>query len=263
MDGNRFDELTRALGSGRSRRGILKGLGASALAAAGVGRLAAPAAARRKRSVGNSCASNNDCASGLCVQESRTRKICRCQSGTDCCVSDAECDDGNDCTADACVNNQCAHTPLTGTPCDDGNLCTAEDACQAGQCVGVAVECPPVDDCHDEGYCDVTTGQCVAGGPNTDFQNDDFNCGSCGHNCEVEKAYSTCVAGSCQCLAYAVDCVDHCRSLCSANPDFYVSRFQDCMTNVAADCEACASWANCYGSIVTGTVCGTVNAGCS
>lgn len=38
MDGNRFDSLARTLGSGRSRRGVLKGLGAAALGAAGLSR---------------------------------------------------------------------------------------------------------------------------------------------------------------------------------------------------------------------------------
>jgi hypothetical protein len=40
MDGKRFDDLTRGLTGGHSRRGVLKGLGVAALGAAGLGRFA-------------------------------------------------------------------------------------------------------------------------------------------------------------------------------------------------------------------------------
>ena len=52
------------------------------------------------------------------------------------------CDDGETCTADACHPDTglCLHTPVGG-PCDDGSACTAEDACKAGACVGVALDC--------------------------------------------------------------------------------------------------------------------------
>ena len=50
------------------------------------------------------------------------------------CESNAECDDGNACSDDACVDEACVSTPRT---------------------------CAPIDDCHQNGGCDPTTGQCV------------------------------------------------------------------------------------------------------
>ena len=64
------------------------------------------------------------------------------------CNGDAECDDGNPCTDDACTEGTCASTPNTAT-CDDGNPCTTGDACAAGACVGGANDCA----CADTGDC--------------------------------------------------------------------------------------------------------------
>jgi hypothetical protein len=73
------------------------------------------------------------------------------------CSSDAQCDDGDPCTTDACAvpegdtgTPHCAHQPApAGTSCDDGNPCTSGDACTAdGICVGTSNgTClpPPVD----------------------------------------------------------------------------------------------------------------------
>jgi hypothetical protein len=73
------------------------------------------------------------------------------------CLTDAQCDDDDTCTIDACVppegdagGGQCTHQPVpVGTACDDGNPCTSGDACTAGgSCVGMANNAclpPPVD----------------------------------------------------------------------------------------------------------------------
>ena len=72
------------------------------------------------------------------------------------CQVDAECDDGNSCTDDAC-------DPVAGCvsvehtdPCDDGIACTENDVCAHGQCAGI-VTCPA------DTLCDFESGQCVAG----------------------------------------------------------------------------------------------------
>src|SRR6185436_9380429 len=47
------------------------------------------------------------------------------------------------------------------TPCSDGNACTQTDTCQAGVCTGAnPVVCPPPDQCHDMGVCNMSTGVC-------------------------------------------------------------------------------------------------------
>jgi hypothetical protein len=111
MDGNRFDSLTRALGAGRSRRGVLKGLGAAALGAAGLSRLGeAEAAACRKPST--------RCGKGKTA-------ICT-NLGSDV-TNCGAC--GHVCSAvDACTEGICGCTPAT--TCAGGQNCsTASDGC--------------------------------------------------------------------------------------------------------------------------------------
>ncbi len=55
-------------------------------------------------------------------------------------TSCGNCDDGNPCTADTCVNNACVHTFLANnTPCDDRNPCTQTDICTSGVCAGTTI----------------------------------------------------------------------------------------------------------------------------
>ncbi|MBM4370081.1 MAG: hypothetical protein FJ098_00405 [Deltaproteobacteria bacterium] len=65
------------------------------------------------------------------------------------CGSDAECDDANPCTDDACLLPEgCVHTP-NGDPCDDGDPCTLTDLCQEGDCFGGDNVCP----CSGDAAC--------------------------------------------------------------------------------------------------------------
>jgi hypothetical protein len=69
------------------------------------------------------------------------------------------CDDGNPCTEDWCDAAQgCAHSN-SEKECQDGNPCTVADHCEAGVCVGDAVECDDknpctADVCTEKGGCD-------------------------------------------------------------------------------------------------------------
>src|SRR5215813_2991165 len=47
-----------------------------------------------------------------------------------------ECDDQNECTADACdlTTHTCTNTPIPGS-CEDGDACTQNDFCQGGVCM--------------------------------------------------------------------------------------------------------------------------------
>ncbi|MBI5610249.1 MAG: hypothetical protein HY902_15335, partial [Deltaproteobacteria bacterium] len=60
-------------------------------------------------------------------------------------ASAKNCDDGNDCTVDACLatSGQCTHQPgSANAPCDDHDFCTTGDACNAqGQCGAGATIC--------------------------------------------------------------------------------------------------------------------------
>jgi hypothetical protein len=47
------------------------------------------------------------------------------------------------------------------TPCNDGDACTLTDTCQGGVCQGAnSVVCTAIDQCHQAGICDPTTGAC-------------------------------------------------------------------------------------------------------
>ena len=73
---------------------------------------------------------------------------------------DTLCDDGNDCTVDACDKaEKCIRPPEAaddGTGCDDGNACTTADACAGGACIGGP---PPI--CEDGDLC--TAASCDSG----------------------------------------------------------------------------------------------------
>jgi len=75
-------------------------------------------------------------------------------SDTNCisCSSDADCDDGNKCTADSCVGGICKNTNVAnGTSCSDGVYCNGVEACQSGTCTsGQKVLCDDGDACTSD-----------------------------------------------------------------------------------------------------------------
>lgn len=83
--------------------------------------------------------------------------------GQACCVKDADCNDGNLCTADTCPvpGGACAHAPVanccnTSADCDDSNACTSDSCPGAGkQCAHTAVPgcCNSNTDCNDGNLC--------------------------------------------------------------------------------------------------------------
>jgi hypothetical protein len=156
MDSRNFDHLARVVGAGTSRRGILKALAGGVFGAAAASLGLAGVSAHQQRSVGNSCLTNSDCASGLCVTESRTRKTCRCVTPSDCPQPTDQCQIAT------CANGACSNPPKQdGTICDDGDACTQTDTCVNGACIGGnPVVCSPVDQCHDTGVCNPKTGIC-------------------------------------------------------------------------------------------------------
>lgn len=130
------------------------------------------------------CTSTNSCQNGGTCEPSTG--LC---SGTNK-PNGTSCDDGDACTqSDSCQNGTCTGTnpvvctaldqchdvgscnPLTGlcsdpqksngASCNDGNACTQTDTCQSGSCVGGnLVVCTALDQCHNAGVCNTTTGGC-------------------------------------------------------------------------------------------------------
>lgn len=96
---------------------------------------------------GDACTVGEVCADGACG------------GGTaiDCCVTAADCDDGNPCTDDSCdlqgPISVCGHTDNVAL-CDDLDACTTLDTCSGGECVG-----GPARNCDDTNPC--TDDDCV------------------------------------------------------------------------------------------------------
>jgi len=110
MDGQRFDELTRALVSGTSRRRVLGGIVGAALGAVGL-RKTRGVDAQGCGEFNDACFNNGECCSGECfIPQGRRRGKCTCEElcvgGTVCCP------EGQSCSNDECVDDFVA----TGQP---------------------------------------------------------------------------------------------------------------------------------------------------
>jgi hypothetical protein len=231
VDSHRFDELARAFGAGASRRALLK----AALGAVGGLGFASRADARGCRSAGNSCLANQDCCTGLCVAESRTRKVCHCLSDGDCppppneCFDHPACDeghcaaalprgDGAVCSAGVCFHDACCAPEPAETTCAGGVCGVLTNNCgQAVQCLRLAGEgCEQDGDCCSnvcvdsicqpgpvatggdcDGNSDCASGTCCSG-VCRDLTADPDNCGGCGQVCSGSNVPEpTCGGGVC------------------------------------------------------------------
>ncbi len=162
MDGNSFDELTKGLARGASRRSLLKAVlgGAGAVVARTVGPRSAAALV-----LDDPCTVGEDACEGEnvdCVPSgSGSEGTCACVNETDrcndICITDDQCCTALDCTAApvaSCVDNECVYTsPVLGEECVVGGV----------PCVGTDVDCVPSGS-GSEGTC-----ACVN---NTDLCND-------------------------------------------------------------------------------------------
>lgn len=64
----------------------------------------------------------------------------------------ADCDDGNPCTVEQCINGECQSTPVADeTPCSDGLFCNGVEMCQGGICVDAADPCANAELCIEDG----------------------------------------------------------------------------------------------------------------
>ncbi len=77
------------------------------------------------------------------------------------CATDADCNDTNSCTDDACVTGTCQNAPNTDA-CDDANPCTSNDACDERVCRGQAVAGCCFSDCDCDDTLSCTTDLCEA-----------------------------------------------------------------------------------------------------
>lgn len=175
MDGQRFDDLTRNLGRGATRRGLLRGLGGSALAAAAAALGGRDALANHGGSHGGGGGqgSGGGKSSAVCCPSGYTA-VCPTADGGHACIDTTS--DPNNCGA-------------CGTACPSG-------VCSNGVCVVEAGCLSGTTDCN---------GVCV------DLSTDVNNCGACGAACEVANGTARCINGTCgvaSCHPGFVDCDD-------------------------------------------------------
>jgi len=149
MDQERFDELTRTLASGQSRRGLLKGLTGTAIG----GLLAAVGLSETSAKPEVPCKSpNHRCGKGknaVCCTSSQV-----CDNGAcitppqDLCLG-KDCDDNNECTTDYCSEGVCFHRLNTGGLCSspDGSVgtgrCNSMGGCDPIICTLEFQPCDP------------------------------------------------------------------------------------------------------------------------
>ncbi|APR80856.1 Hypothetical protein A7982_06203 [Minicystis rosea] len=99
---------------------------------------------------GDACTQTDTCKAGVCTGSNPV--VC---AASDPCHEVGTCDS---------ATGQCSNpAKADGASCDDGDACSQSDSCVSGVCVGAnAKSCPAIDECHVEGTCDKTTGDCSA-----------------------------------------------------------------------------------------------------
>ena len=154
MDAARFDSLARGLAAGRTRRGLIRGLGAAALGGLGLARLGGAAARddgggdedddqggdgdRDCKPAGKKCRKDAQCCAGLACDGGACAPAC----GPD----GAPCGTGKVCSGGACVGNgACAQGDRSGdcgpTTCSSFLRSSCAPTVEGGAvCVG-SVEC--------------------------------------------------------------------------------------------------------------------------
>jgi len=270
MDGNKFDQITKSLASGLSRRQMIKGAAGALGALVGI-RHEADAACRTIR---HPCEGTQQCCTGLsCVEASFEGQSERCcppgQSGCGlgCCPIGQCCQQGNlqvclaagqCCTAATCPTptNPCKVATCTagvcgeanianGTSCNDGNACTSGDTCQAGVCTGgTSVVCTALDQCHDVGVCDPATGICSNPNKTNGTSCNDGNACTTGDTCQA----GICTGGT----ATVCTALDQCHDAGVCDPATGIcSNPEKANGTSCSDNNACTQTDTCQAGVCT------------
>ncbi len=106
-----------------------------------------------KKGLGIPCGGAVECSVGYCVQGVCCDSACNTGGACQTCLKTAGVPNDGTCTL---LNGK-----LPGYPCDDGKQCT-DDACGGGACVHPAVVCAAPGPCMEPGVCDDATGACTS-----------------------------------------------------------------------------------------------------
>ena len=114
---------------------------------------------------GNKCTVDDTCVNGACIGAAlecteATCAIVTCQPDEGCISTPLACDDGDECTTDACnsANGECEFS-LTGTLCDNDVDCGNSDPCAVGICNDCGICEEVLVTCNDENPC--TNDSCI------------------------------------------------------------------------------------------------------
>jgi MYXO-CTERM domain-containing protein len=119
----------------------------------------------------NACTTGDVCAGGICAG-----------TAVQCAASD-QCHNVGACNP---ANGVCSNpAKANGATCNDGNACTQTDTCQTGTCAGSnPVVCAALDQCHNAGACNTTTGACTTPNKGNGTTCDDMNTCTSGETCQ-------------------------------------------------------------------------------
>ncbi|MBI5499171.1 MAG: hypothetical protein HY907_02940 [Deltaproteobacteria bacterium] len=137
------------------------------------------------------------------------------------CMGPGDCVDGNPCTIDLCMSNECTYAwDDDGTPCPDGLYCNGDDFCASGVCVPAGDPCAGMSACDEDGDwcgCDdgnpCTTGDHLEAGSCRGTNADDLLCGACDAG-----SCRRCCGGSCLNMTENGRC-GHCGYSCTSPPE--------------------------------------------
>jgi MYXO-CTERM domain-containing protein len=212
----------------------------------------------------NSCVTKNLRSNTIC-SDADACSIGKCSGGN--CVPGPTpgCDDGNDCTDDACdsVDGGCTGTPDDTNTCSDGDACTVGDSCSTGTCVPgtSALDCDDGDACTADS-CDPNTGcahirkSCADGDACTDDVCDSSN-GACSNPPKTCTDGNLCTTDSCNvatgCVFTAIDCDD--ADACTADSCSAGACQHDAVVcNDGEDCteDSCSAETGCVYAPISG-----------
>ncbi|MBM4371652.1 MAG: hypothetical protein FJ098_08360, partial [Deltaproteobacteria bacterium] len=115
--------------------------------------LALPVPACVFTEISSCCQVNADCNDGqACTTDYCVNKKCKYVADPDCCTSSAACNDGNACTVDSCSGNpgtcvNVADPTKPGTCCDNSGQCADSDPCTTELCVNHYCHAQTIQNC--------------------------------------------------------------------------------------------------------------------
>ena len=156
MDQDRFDDIAKALGSGASRRQLLRGIvgGAAAAVLGAFGRAGGARATHTTcAGVGSSCGTLACCSGSYCDPY---KKVCKCGSNGQGCDSTHPCCKGFYCDPykKICKCGSAGQACDSTHPCCKGYQCDPYKKVCKPACVGAGSSCEAPHPCCSGSYCD-------------------------------------------------------------------------------------------------------------